>query len=97
MRPGCGVQGRYREAAEAYGRAGASRDAEHMRAPLEQRVEEAAAMVLSTAGISGCVTSSLQPDLTSGAGQSARLATATCARRTRLLMLNRRSSEQSLV
>ena len=77
VRHGCGVQGRYREAAEAYGRAGATRDAEHMRALLEQRVEEAAAMVLSTAGNSGSVTPSLQPDLTPRAGQSSRLATAT--------------------
>ena len=91
MRLGCAVQGKFREAAEAYGRAGAARDAEHMRALLEQHVEEAAAMVLSTAGISGCVTPSLQPDLTSGAGQSARLATATCVRRACLLVLNRQS------
>ena len=86
------MQGRYREAAEAYGRAGATRDAKHMRALLEQRVEEAAAMVLSTAGISDCVTPSLQPDLRPSAGQSARLATATHVRRSCLLVLNRQSS-----
>ena len=80
-------QGRYREAAEAYARAGATRDAELMHALLEQRISEVAAMALSTAGDLGYVGPSLQPGSSPQAGQSARIATATDVRRMRLLML----------